>query len=418
MYRGSSMCSPPYPVYVYVQAWDNLLTGARLVAMAVLESQTAASHADYVRIPCIVFFAVTPIFLGIRLYNRISRRTGLGWDDGTIIASYFCTLTVMIFMMVSVDAGFGKHVKSLSTPDRLKALQMFYIAQIFYKLTINLTKASILLLYRRIFVQQWFQYCCNTLICIVSAYCIATMASSIWQCTPIPFAWDKSLHGSCISMIKNWYANAGFAIATDVLILCLPMQPMWASKLPMNQKRALMLVFALGGFVTVTSILRATTLNFSITSPDVTYDILSTLWTMIEMNVAIICACLPMCRMVLGWMLPGLFGSTTVPSTHKYPPPSGSFDPTMTIGHRRLRSRNGEWAPYTGPSEIAGISHSSVHHHDESSEEYILSPYQKVHIPEDAGGNIRKTTQYEVSYEGKLPTAEEGRPNTTRGVAV
>lgn len=386
--------------------------------MAVLESQTAASHADYVRIPCIVFFAVTPIFLGIRLYNRISRRTGLGWDDGTIIVSYFCTLTVMIFMMVSVDAGFGKHVKSLSRPDRLKALQMFYIAQIFYKLTINLTKASILLLYRRIFVQQWFQYCCNTLICIVTAYCIATMASSIWQCTPIPFAWDKSLNGSCISMIKNWYANAGFAIATDVLILCLPMQPMWASKLPMNQKRALMLVFALGGFVTVTSILRATTLNFSITSPDVTYDILSTLWTMIEMNVAIICACLPMCRMVLGWMLPGLFGSTTVPSTHKYPPPSGSFDPTMTIGHRRLRSRNGEWAPYTGPSEIAGISHSSVHHHDESSEEYILSPYQKVHIPEDAGGNIRKTTQYEVSYEGKLPKAEEGRPNTTRGVAV
>lgn len=124
---------------------------------------------------------------------------------------------------------------------------MFYIAQVFYKLTINLTKTSILLLYRRIFVQQWFRYSCNTLICIVMAYCVATTASSIWQCTPIPLAWDKSLHGTCISMIKNWYANAGFAIATDVLILSLPMQPIWASKLPVNQKRALMLVFALGG---------------------------------------------------------------------------------------------------------------------------------------------------------------------------
>lgn len=56
--------------------------------MTVFESQTAASHADYVRIPCIVFFAVTPIFLFIRVYNRISRRTGLGWDDGTVIVSY------------------------------------------------------------------------------------------------------------------------------------------------------------------------------------------------------------------------------------------------------------------------------------------------------------------------------------------
>ncbi|TQV98536.1 integral membrane protein [Cordyceps javanica] len=358
--------------------------------MTVFESQTASSHADYVRIPCIVFFAVTPIFLGIRVYNRISRRTGLGWDDATIILSYFCTLTVMIFMMVSVDAGFGKHVKSLSKPNKLKALQMFYIAQIFYKLTINLTKTSILLLYRRIFVQKWFRYSCNTLICIVMAYCVANYGI-------------------------NWYANAGFAIATDLLILSLPMQPIWASKLPVNQKRALMLVFALGGFVTVTSILRATTLNFSITSPDVTYDIASTLWTMIEMNVALICACLPMCRMVLAWMLPGLFGSMTIASTPKNPHSSGSSNPTMTIGHRRLRSLNGQWAPYTGPSKAEGRS--SVHHHEESSEEFILAPYQRVYVQEDLNGIIRKTTQYEVYYEGDLSKAEKGRSIATHAYA-
>ncbi|OAQ99996.1 hypothetical protein LLEC1_01841 [Akanthomyces lecanii] len=386
--------------------------------MTVFESQTAASHADYVRIPCIVFFALTPIFLAVRVYNRISRRTGLGWDDGTIIVSYFCTLTVMIFMMVSVDAGFGKHIKSLSRPNKLKTLQMFYIAQIFYKLTINLTKTSILLLYRRIFVQRWFRYSCNTLICIVMAYCVATTASSIWQCTPIPFAWDKSLHGSCISMITNWYANAGFAIATDVLILSLPMQPIWASKLPVNQKRALMLVFALGGFVTVTSILRATTLNFSITSPDVTYDISSTLWTIIEINVAIICACLPMCRLVLAWILPSLFGSMTVSSTPKNAQSSGSSNPTMTIGHRRLRSLDGKWAPYTSSSKTDGMSHGSVHHHEQTSEEFILAPYQKVYLQENAEGVIRKTTQYEVYYEHEDSKAENGRINSTRVYAV
>ncbi|OAA81757.1 hypothetical protein LEL_01302 [Akanthomyces lecanii RCEF 1005] len=320
--------------------------------------------------------------------------------------------------MVSVEAGFGKHIKTLSRPDKLKTLQMFYIAQIFYKLTINLTKTSILLLYRRIFVQQWFRYSCNTLICIIMAYCVATTASSIWQCTPIPFAWDKSLHGSCISMIKNWYANAGFAIATDVLILSLPMQPIWASKLPINQKRALMLIFALGGFVTVTSILRATTLNFSITSLDVTYDISSTLWTMIEMNVAIICACLPMCRMVLAWILPGLFGSMTVSSTAKNAQSSGSSDPTITIGHRRLRSLNGEWAPYTRPSKAEGMSHSSVHHHEQTSEDFILAPYQKAYLQEDSDGVIRKTTQYEVYYEHEDSKAENGRANTTRVYAV
>lgn len=168
--------------------------------------------------------------------------------------------------------------------------QLFYVAQIFYKITINLTKISILLLYRRIFVQRWFRISSLVLMGLITAYMIATAAASIWQCNPMAGAWDKSLKPTCISLTKNWYANAGFAIATDVLILALPMQPIWTSKLPVNQKRALMLVFALGGLyvtiisnvsmtlglpasvrsVTVTSILRATTLDFSTTSPDIT----------------------------------------------------------------------------------------------------------------------------------------------------
>lgn len=133
---------------------------------------------------------------------------------------------------------------------------------------------------------------------------------------------------------------------------------------------------------------------------------------MIEINVALICACLPMCRMVLAWMLPGLFGSMTISSTPKGAHSSGSSDPTMTIGHRRLRSLNGEWAPYTGPTMADGVNHSEAHHHDETSEEFILSPYQKVYIQEDTDGIIRKTTQYEVYYESEDSKAEKGHFNT------
>jgi hypothetical protein len=150
-------------------------------------------------------------------------------------------------MMFSVHHGFGQHVFNLSTDNRLMTLKLFYVAQIFYKLTINLTKASILLLYLRIFVQRWFRICCYVLLSFILAYMVATTASSIFQCTPIRGAWDKSIGPTCINLTTNWYANAGFSIATDILILLLPMQPLWASNLPVNQKRALMLVFALGG---------------------------------------------------------------------------------------------------------------------------------------------------------------------------
>ncbi|POR31766.1 Uncharacterized protein TPAR_08008 [Tolypocladium paradoxum] len=390
------------------------------------------SNAAQVQIPCIIFFALTPFFLFIRIWSRISRRSGLGWDDWTILVSFVrlpldvlvssppaaCTLAVQILMMIACDYGFGQHIYHLSTENKLMALKvrhtatvnaansvfvaalaraqptLFYVAQIFYKLTINLTKASIVLLYLRIFVQRWFRTCCYVLLGIILAYMVATTASSIWQCSPIEGAWDKSVRPQCISLTHNWYANAAFSIVTDILILCLPMQPLWASKLPINQKRALMLVFALGGFVAVTSIMRATTLNFSTTSPDITYDISSTLWTMIEENVAIICACLPMCRMVLAWIFPKTFRNASSATG------GNTSGPTYTFGQgRSVQSQNGDWKPYSGPPQAGGLNRSVVQHSDDTSEDFILTTLPNTVLRDDREGAIRKTTQYQISYE-------------------
>ncbi|EGY21643.1 hypothetical protein VD0002_g6124 [Verticillium dahliae] len=369
------------------------------------------SNANQVVIPCIVFFALTPIFIIIRLWSRIATRSTIGADDWTIMVSFVCVLVVQILMMFSVSYGFGRHVYELETQDRLMALKLFYVAQIFYKLTINLTKASILALYLRIFVQRWFRICCYVLVSIILAYMVATTASSIFQCSPISGAWDKSSKPTCIDLTKNWYANAGFSIATDILILLLPMQPIWASKLPVNQKRALMLVFALGGFVTVTSIMRSTTLKFSTKTPDMTYDIASTLWTMIEQNVAIICACLPMCRLPLAFLFPSTFGSTSRQrSSYKYGGSNNSHNAARSnntsnnMSSSQHSSSHSAWQPYGGPAKTGGANRSIVHHSDDMSEEYILTSVKRQGSEDEGDGDgdagaIRKTTRYEISYE-------------------
>ncbi|KAF5012230.1 hypothetical protein FDECE_1689 [Fusarium decemcellulare] len=328
------------------------------------------SNAAQVRIPCVVFFVLTPIFLAIRIWSRIATRSDLGWDDWTIIVSF--------------------HIGNLEPENKLMALELFYVAQIFYKLTINLTKISILLLYLRIFVQQWFRFCCFTLMAFITCYMIATTASSIWQCSPIRGAWDKSVQPTCINLTRNWYANAGFSIATDVLILMLPMQPIWASKLSMAHKRALMLVFTMGGFVTVTSIMRATTLGFSTTSPDTTYDITSTLWTMIEENVAIICACLPMCRMPLAILFPSLFVGSKTSRSDNYDFINRSPDPSA------------RWNPYAGPRKAETFAQSVMSPPDGASEEHILDSLNRASTSTETAGDgdiVRKTTVYGATYE-------------------
>ncbi|KAK0668217.1 hypothetical protein QBC41DRAFT_347410 [Cercophora samala] len=275
------------------------------------------NRAYQIEAPCIVFFVLTPVFVGIRLWARVKLRgwSGLGMDDWTIVVSTIFATVVSALMVASCAHGFGQHISNLTKPNKLMTLKLFYVAQAFYKLTINLTKASILLLYLRIFPKRWFRATCFVLLAIILLYMVGTTASSIWQCNPIPRAWDKSITGTCISITANWYANAAFSITTDLIILGLPMHSIYTSHLPTSQKLALMGVFALGLFTTITSILRMTTLNFSSTSPDITFDIDSSIWTVIEQNLAIICACLPVCRLPLSYILPSYFSTSTSPSS-------------------------------------------------------------------------------------------------------
>ncbi|OTB02620.1 hypothetical protein M426DRAFT_322539 [Hypoxylon sp. CI-4A] len=347
-----------------------------------------------IEIPCIVFFILTPVFLGIRLSSRLKTGTGLGWDDWAIILSWTFAQIVSGLLIAACRHGFGQHIYNISIEEQVLTLKIYYVAQAFYKLTLNLTKASILLLYLRIFLQRWFRISCYVLLAIILSYMIATTASSIWQCTPISKAWDKSIPGHCISITGNWYANAGFSIASDIAVLVLPMQPIYRSNLPTKQKWALMIVFALGIFVTITSIIRMQTLDFSSTSSDTTYDVASSTWTVIEENVAIICACLPMCKGPLNWLFPSIFASSSKRS-------SANAKPSQPTDN----SNRNYWDPMRGDSEMLSTRITSVqcrkHSTGNTSEEYMLDSTRGADNSidvEDVRG-IRRVIQYEVTVQ-------------------
>jgi hypothetical protein len=196
---------------------------------------------------------------------------------------------------------------------------MFYLDQIFYKFTINLTKLSILTLYLRIFTQPWFVRTCWGCFAVVSAYAIASILATVFQCTPINGYWDR--HGPsvnptpqpkphCISTTAFWLSNAIYNISTDIVILVTLPFMIWSLRLPRSQKIGLTFVFGLGIFVFATSVLRLTTLERGSQARDpMVGTVISTMWTMIEASTAAVCACLPMCRTPLQRLWPRLFPS-------------------------------------------------------------------------------------------------------------
>lgn len=71
---------------------------------------------------------------------------------------------------------------------------------------------------------------------------------SIFSCTPVPFFWNKDIHGGhCINLMAFWFSNASFNILSDIAIIILPIPVLKALNLPKKQKYGLILVFIMGG---------------------------------------------------------------------------------------------------------------------------------------------------------------------------
>lgn len=124
---------------------------------------------------------------------------------------------------------------------------MFYLIQIFYKITIACTKISILLLYLRIFPGKTFRSLDYLLLFYVIGYAIGSILATIFQCEPIHGAWIHSLPRKCTNVKVSWYVNGGADMLGDLMILLLPMSLIYKLHLPIRERLGLVLIFALGG---------------------------------------------------------------------------------------------------------------------------------------------------------------------------
>lgn len=281
--------------------------------------------------------------------------------------------------------------------------QYFYMAQVTYKAAINLVKCCILLLYLRLFhIVNWFRFSCWGLLAIVTMYCTASILVTIFQCRPIMRAFDKTIPGVCIDTAKFWFANAGFSIATDIIILLLPMPLVWKLEVPTAQKLALVGVFTVGIFAVITSCLRITTLDIFATDPDSTWKIENVMWTIAEPNVAFVCSCLPILRPFVVRLIPGLRGKSHgggVPNTPGY---GSSNSTSRSRGTQKSQTRSdggrSNWVELNGVKSQQGEHLATVRRpnsHTGSEEDMLAGAHNSM---EASPPGIQKTVEYRIQY--------------------
>lgn len=207
---------------------------------------------------------------------------------------------------------------------------------VFYNATLLFIKLSLFLQYWRL-IRQVSKY--RTIFIIVAAIVMAWAAGilvvMICICIPVEGYWDKTIPAQCIPDRDIQIINAAGNIATDFILLVLPIPMIWRLHLTIGRKFALTGLFSLGFFGCIISVLRAYFVIFISASQDLPNDAVGiTSWTLAEITTGTICSCLVTLQPLLKRWIPG-FGS-----------PKRKTNPSAT-GHSKKSFRSKPWTRNT-----------------------------------------------------------------------
>jgi hypothetical protein len=82
---------------------------------------------------------------------------------------------------------------------------------------------------------------------IIVAWTIATILAGCLVCRPFAFNWDKTIvDGSCGDQVTPFTVTGIINVVTDVMVILLPMQPLYRLQMALYKKLILASVFGLG----------------------------------------------------------------------------------------------------------------------------------------------------------------------------
>ncbi|MCJ1235614.1 hypothetical protein MMC14_003585 [Varicellaria rhodocarpa] len=236
----------------------------------------------------------------LRLFSRRITKAALWLDDYFIIAGLLFCWGIFVTTILYLRDGFDIPFAFAHITEYIK-VQL--VSVILYICAAYITKASVLLLYFRIFGSGVNSF--KTVIYIVGSITAGAFISSffatLFECTPISHFWNFMGPGTCVNRLALFIATAVINTVLDFTILILPIPSILKLQLSFTRKIQLLFTFLLGTFVGVVSIIRlvyVATQNQK--DPNLTQQSVNDItWTTVEVYVAVICACLPTLRPII-----------------------------------------------------------------------------------------------------------------------
>ncbi|KAI2639020.1 MFS general substrate transporter [Hypomontagnella submonticulosa] len=307
-----------------------------------------------------------------RLLCRIRIVRRVTWDDYFIVIAWIFAVVLSACIELGVSKGLGRHDENIA-PENWNALRRYeYAFSVLYNPSLMATKTSVLIFYLRLSknTQKVLRLASWAVLAIVNVAGAVLTLINIFQCRPVQAAFDPYPHEAyCVPLLTEFLCAAPVNVVTDLAILALPLPVLTSMRLPRRQKVILIFTFALGIFVTIVDVVRIYYLEQAITqvsstasdnpaatfgdSPQFAWNASFTfMWSAIEVNVGIICACIPTLKPLVRRILPAML-----------------VDPNATRTCDKDTSTDGNGSSNNGRPPTAGLF----------TEEQIANPAQ-VHV--------------------------------------
>ncbi|RBR14496.1 uncharacterized protein FIESC28_07732 [Fusarium coffeatum] len=310
----------------------------------------------------VVMSAITVIVVCARIFQKLRFERSLRLDDYLIVVCLATSIGNTISCVFGLSGnGFGRDAYMVGGYGITEFLKYIYIGQTFYATDVFLTKICVLLFYLRIFPVRSVQRLIWGTIAFNALSMVAFVILAIAQCQPISYfwtGWDKEHEGHCVGTNPLAWALAAVSIAMDFWVLAIPVFQLLQLQMKWQRKLAVALMFVVGTFVSVVSIIRLQFLIAFGKSNNPTWDFFNTCyWSVIEINVAIWCACMPDLRLLIVKSFPRLDSSNN--RSH----PSHGHSSVSSRLHGKspnITSNQTEHSAYNGGARVTGDASSST----------------------------------------------------------
>ncbi|KAI1802948.1 hypothetical protein F4811DRAFT_364769 [Daldinia bambusicola] len=280
------------------------------------------------------FLAAAFLAVGLRLRVRVTLLSSSGIDDWLCVAALLCALGTYLANMAGAAVGFGNPLSSMTEEEQVVALKTLWISPPLWGLSSSLIKMSIVTSYLRIWNGKRFKLFCYSLVLFISLFGLVLFFGGVFACVPVYLSWilpnpspssgpgsgsgtDTTHDRFCIDLPLFMFATSIVNTALDLAVLAVPVPLLRRLRIAPRQRVALTAVFTVGAVVCIASIMRLLALyhlmprsSSGSTAKDPSASGLSVgIWSGVELDLAIICACLPTLRPMVARAFPRLLGS-------------------------------------------------------------------------------------------------------------